>query len=157
MMLSDSARKVQDALEDFGLTLRVVEMPQSTRTAKDAAQAIGCMVAQIGKSIIFKGARSGKAILVVASGVNRVDEKIIAAHTGEPIEKASAEFVREATGFVIGGVPPTGFATPIETWIDEDLFQFAEIWAAAGTPSAVFALTPVELARITGGRTIKVH
>jgi prolyl-tRNA editing enzyme YbaK/EbsC (Cys-tRNA(Pro) deacylase) len=156
MMLSDSARKVQDALEHFGLTLRVIEMPQSTRTAKDAAQAIGCTVAQIGKSIIFKGAQSGKAILVV-SGVNRVDEKIIAAHTGEPIEKASAEFVREATGFAIGGVPPMGFTAPIETWIDEDLFQFAEIWAAAGTPSAVFALTPGELLRITAGRTIKVH
>ncbi len=156
-MLPDSAKKVQEALERSGLTLRVVEMPQSTRTAKDAAEAIGCKVAQIGKSIVFRGAQSGKAILVVASGVNRVDEKIIAGHTGEAIEKASADFVREATGFVIGGVPPTGFATPIETWIDEDLFQYAEIWAAAGTPYAVFALTPEELVRITAGRIAKIH
>jgi len=143
--LSPSARRVQEYLEARGFALSVVELPGSTRTAVDAATAIGCEVAQIVKSLIFKGKTSGEAVLVVASGVNRVDEKKITALLGESIGKADADFVRAATGFAIGGVPPVGHATPIRTVMDEDLLNFSEIWAAAGTPHAVFRLTPAIL------------
>jgi prolyl-tRNA editing enzyme YbaK/EbsC (Cys-tRNA(Pro) deacylase) len=147
---------VQEALDRSGLAFRVVEMPASTRTAKEAAAAIGCSVAQIAKSIVFRGAASGNPILVVASGVNRVNEQAVAGLAGEAIEKASAEFVRERTGYAIGGVPPVGFATPIATWIDQDLLQFEEVWGAAGTPFAVFSLDPRRLAEITGGAVRRV-
>ena len=150
--LSASAQKVQDALASKGMQLQVVELPDSTRTAVEAAQAIGVSVGQIVKSVIFKGKRSGKPILVIASGTNRVQEKLIEALIGEPLGKADADFVREQTGFVIGGVPPVGLAHPIETFIDQDLLQYDEIWAAAGTPHAVFRLTPAELQRIAGGQ-----
>src|SRR5216683_2810759 len=119
--LPDSARRVQEALDRSGLAFRVVEMPASTRTAKEAAAAIGCTVAQIAKSILFRGAVSGSPLLVVASGGNRVNEQAVAALAGEPLEKASPDFVRQATGYAIGGVPPAGFPTPIATWIDRDL------------------------------------
>ncbi len=154
--LPASARRVQDALEAIGLPLKVVEMPDTTRTAQEAAAAIGCTVAQIAKSIIFRGARTGKPVLVVASGTNRVNERRIAEHTGEPLEKAKPEFVRSATGYVIGGVPPVGFPDPVETWVDEDLLSFGEVWAAAGTPYAVFCLDPQLLPKVTGGQVIKV-
>ena len=154
--LPPSAVKVQRALDAHGAAFRVVEMPATTRTAQEAATAIGCDVGQIAKSILFKGTTSGKAILVVASGVNRINEKRIAAHTGEPLGKATPDFVRAATGYVIGGVPPLGFPQRIETWIDRDLLQYAEIWAAAGTPYAVFSLTPAVLADLTGGTVIDV-
>jgi prolyl-tRNA editing enzyme YbaK/EbsC (Cys-tRNA(Pro) deacylase) len=126
-------------------------MPSSTRTAPEAAAAIGCSVSQIAKSILFKGATSGKPILVIASGTNRVDEKLVAEWTGERLAKAAPDFVREATGYVIGGVPPVGFPQPIETWIDADLLQYNEVWAAAGTPFTVFSLDPRALADLTGG------
>lgn len=150
--LAPSAQKVQDALAALGLTLEVKELPQTTRTSAEAAAAICCQVAQIAKSLVFKGKQSGKAILVIASGANRVNEKVVAVLVGEPIERPDAEFVRAKTGFVIGGVPPLGHAEPLETLIDEDLFQFGEIWAAAGTPNAVFHLTPADLLRMTNGR-----
>lgn len=149
--LSLSAQKVQDALNQFGVSLQVVEFDASTRTAQDAANAIGCTVGQIVKSLIFKGRQSGKPLLVLASGSNRVDEKKIAAIVGEKIEKADADFVRQHTGYVIGGVPPVGHASLMETLIDQDLLQYAEIWAAAGTPNAVFKLTTVDLQRIVVG------
>ena len=152
--LSPSAQKVQDALNQFGMTLQVVEFDASTRTAQDAANAIGCTVGQIVKSLIFKGRQSGKPILVLASGVNRVDEKKIAALLGEKIDKADADFVRQHTGFVIGGVPPVGHASPMETLIDEDLVQYADIWAAAGTPNAVFKLTTADLQQIVVGARV---
>jgi prolyl-tRNA editing enzyme YbaK/EbsC (Cys-tRNA(Pro) deacylase) len=154
--LSSSARKVQDALEARGFACQVVELPASTRTAKEAAQAIGCRVEQIVKSLIFKGQQSGKPILVVASGTNRVNEKRLGELAGEPIEKASADFVRQHTGFAVGGVPPTGHLEPIETFIDEDLLQHEEIWAAAGTPFAVFRLTPADLQAMTGGEVVSI-
>lgn len=154
--LSPSARKVQEALQALGMSLQVVELPGSTRTAVEAAQAIGCQVGQIVKSIIFKAKRSQKAILVIASGSNRVNEKQIEALIGEPLGKADADFVREQTGFVIGGVPPVGHANSLETFIDQDLLQYEIIWAAAGTPHAVFRLTPADLLRITTGRVIDV-
>lgn len=154
--LSSSAQKVQDVLSAFDLALHVKEFPHTTRTSAEAAAAIGCQVAQIAKSLVFKGKQSGRAILVIASGANRVNEKAVAALVGEPIERPDADFVRSKTGFAIGGVPPLGHAEPLETLIDEDLFQFSEIWAAAGTPNAVFSLTPANLLRITQGRVAAV-
>ena len=154
--LPPSAARVQEALRAHNAPLRVVEMPASTRTAQEAAAAIGCSVSQIAKSILFRGAATGKPILVIASGTNRVDEKLVAARAGEPLAKATADFVRESTGYVIGGVPPIGFPQPIETWIDADLLQFTEVWAAAGTPFAVFSLDSNALAALTGGTVVQV-
>lgn len=150
--LSPAAQKVQDALESFGLSNPVIELPQSTRTAIEAAQAIGCQVAQIVKSLVFKGQRTGRPILVLASGINRVDETALSALASEPVEKANADYVRQHTGFSIGGVPPLGHIEKMDIFIDEDLLTHEEIWAAAGHPRAVFQITPAELIRITGGR-----
>jgi prolyl-tRNA editing enzyme YbaK/EbsC (Cys-tRNA(Pro) deacylase) len=150
---SPSALKVQAALGD---RFEVLEFDASTRTAADAAAAIGCTVAQIAKSLIFRGAASNRPVLVVASGVNRVDETKVAEQVGEGIARADAAFVREATGFAIGGVPPVGHEKPPTVLIDESLMHFAEIWAAAGTPNAVFRLTPADLVGLTGGRTVAV-
>ncbi|MBN2550468.1 MAG: YbaK/EbsC family protein [Anaerolineales bacterium] len=154
--LSPSARKVQEALQILGMSLQVVELPGSTRTAVEAAQAVGCQVGQIVKSIIFKAKRSQRAILVIASGPNRVDERRIERLIGEPLGKADADFVREQTGFVIGGVPPLGHAHSLETFIDQDLLQYDILWAAAGTPHAVFQLTPGDLLRMADGQVIDV-
>ena len=154
--LSSSAQKVQQVLDAFGLKLQVMEMPDSTRTAQDAAQAIGCLVGQIVKSLVFKTKRSRRPILVVASGQNRVDERKLEALLQEPLGKADADFVRQQTGFAIGGVPPVGHAMPIETFVDKDLLQYESIWAAAGTPRAVFRLTPAELVKITGGKVVDI-
>jgi len=143
---------VQAALERAGLPFRVVAMPSTTRTAAEAAAVIGCTVAQIAKSILFRGAATGKPILVVASGTNRVDERRVAELAGQALGKADADFVRQSTGYAIGGVPPVGFPQPIETWIDRDLLQHKEVWAAAGTPFTVFCLDPSFLAAITGGK-----
>ena len=151
---SPSALKVQAAL---GERFEVLEFDASTRTAADAAAAIGCEVAQIAKSLIFRGATSGRAVLIIASGVDRVDEKKAAAAVGERIARADADFVREATGFSIGGVPPVGHKMPPITLIDESLMRFAEIWAAAGTPNAVFRLTPADLVEMTGGRAVAIQ
>jgi prolyl-tRNA editing enzyme YbaK/EbsC (Cys-tRNA(Pro) deacylase) len=133
-----------------------MELPQSTRTAADAAKAIGCEVGQIAKSLVFRAIESGSAVLVIASGTNRVNESAIAAAIGEPIGKADADFVRARTGFAIGGVPPIGHPEPIRTFIDEDLLRFDRIWAAAGTPNAVFELSPADLGQLTGGSVIRV-
>lgn len=154
--LPDSALRVQAALAKLGTPFRVVIMPETTRTAHDAAAAIGCSVGQIAKSIMFRGAVTGKPVLVIASGVNRINEKSVSGLVGEPIVKASADFVRESTGFAIGGVPPIGFPRPIETWIDKTLLDHSEIWAAAGTPNAVFSLDPRSLPEITGGTAVEV-
>ncbi len=155
-MLSKSAQSVQDALFKQGLTAKVVELPASTRTAEEAAQAIGCQVAQIVKSLIFRTKHSNRPILVLASGVNRVNEKTITTHVGEEIVKADADFTRTATGFAIGGIPPIGHTQPIETYIDQDLLQYPEIWAAAGTPHAVFSLDSAALPELTKGIVILV-
>jgi prolyl-tRNA editing enzyme YbaK/EbsC (Cys-tRNA(Pro) deacylase) len=137
------------------LELHVVEMPDSTRTSVEAAQAVGCEVAQIAKSLVFKSA-SGRAVLVITSGINRVNEKRVAAELGESLGKADADFVRQQTGFAIGGIPPVGHVQPIETFVDEDLLQYDVIWAAAGTPRAVFRLTPADLRKMTNGKVICV-
>jgi prolyl-tRNA editing enzyme YbaK/EbsC (Cys-tRNA(Pro) deacylase) len=156
MNLSSSALKVQQALNAIGMQLEVIELPDSTRTSLEAAQALGCRVGQIAKSIIFQAITSQRPILVIASGSNRVNEKVIAALIGEVIGKADADFVRQRTGFVIGGVPPVGHTERLETFIDQDLLQYRKIWAAAGTPHAVFRLTPDDLLRMTGGLVIKI-
>jgi prolyl-tRNA editing enzyme YbaK/EbsC (Cys-tRNA(Pro) deacylase) len=154
--LSKNAKRVQTALAGFGLDLVVVEFPESTRTAQDAANAIGCQVEQIVKSLVFQCRPSGKAILIAASGGNRVNEKRIKEILGEKIVRADAEFVRQVSGFPIGGVPPVAHTQPIETIIDEDLMQYQEIWAAAGTPNAVFPLKPQQLVLITAGKVEKI-
>src|SRR5512135_991474 len=117
--LSQSAQKVQTALQEMGLPCQVVELPASTRTAVEAAQAVGCEVGQIVKSLIFKGGETNRPILVIASGPNRVDETLLANLANEPIKKADADFVRSSTGFAIGGVPPVGLSNPVLTFIDE--------------------------------------
>lgn len=154
--LSSSAKKVQRALEALGMQLNVLELPDSTRTAVDAAEAIGCQVGQIVKSLVFKTLETQRPILVAASGPNRVDVEKIGALVGEPIGKADADFVRQHTGFAIGGVPPVGHDEPLQTFIDQDLLEYDQIWAAAGTPHAVFRLSPEELVSMTGGRVARV-
>jgi prolyl-tRNA editing enzyme YbaK/EbsC (Cys-tRNA(Pro) deacylase) len=152
--LPKSAQRVQAALCAYNLALSVVEFPDSTHTAKEAADAIGCQVCQIAKSLVFKRHTTGTPVLIIASGSNRVNEKTLKALLGEKIDKADADFVQEQTGYAIGGIPPVGHIKPIETFLDEDLMGYDVIWAAAGTPHAVFSVTPAALAEITGGRVI---
>ncbi len=154
--LSPSAQKVQEALKALGYPFIVKESELHTRTAQQAAETVGCTLGQITKSLIFKGLLSGKPILVLTSGVNRVDEARLSAYTGEPIGRADPDFVRTVTGFAIGGVPPIAHAQPTETYLDEDLMKYASIWAAAGTPNALFELTPEALKTMTGGQVIQV-
>ena len=150
--LKGSALRVQQALEALGLGFDVREFPESTRTSAEAAAAIGCAVEQIAKSLVFRGAESGEAVLIMASGANRVDPAKAEVLLGEAIGRADADFVRAETGFAIGGVPPLGHDRPLATLIDEDLLAFEVIWAAAGTPNAVFPLSPQDLVDLTGGR-----
>jgi len=154
--LSPSSQKVQDALRALGFSNQVMELQSTTRTSAEAAQAVGCRVEQIAKSILFQGKNSHKPILVIASGVNRVNEKKIEEFISEPLGKADADYVRNRTGFVIGGVPPIGHLEKLEIFIDEDLLQYEEIWAAAGNPNAVFNLTPSDLIKMTGGRVVSI-
>lgn len=154
--LKKSAEKVQSVLNEFRFELNVIELSDSTRTAQEAANTIGCTVSQIAKSLIFQGKTTKNPILIIASGTNRINEKAIKEYIGEKLGKADAGFVLEHTGFAIGGIPPIGHKTPITTFIDEDLMQYEEIWAAAGTPNAVFKLTPKILAEITKGNIICV-
>jgi prolyl-tRNA editing enzyme YbaK/EbsC (Cys-tRNA(Pro) deacylase) len=155
--LPAAAQRVQDALAQRGHAGRVRVMPASTRTSAEAAAAIGCTVAEIAKSIIFRAKPSQRAVLVIVSGVNRVDEKKVAAVIGEGIGKADAEFVRGRTGYIIGGVPPLAHDTPPIVLIDEDLLKLANIWAAAGTPHAVFPLTPPQLVALTNGKVADIR
>ncbi len=156
MPLPESAQRVQAALAAAGFDNAVVEMPASTATAADAAAACGCTVAQIAKSLIFRGAESDCAYLIIASGTNRVNERAVGQLLGEPLARADADFVRAATGFAIGGVPPLGHPAKLTTLVDRDLMAHDVIWAAAGTPRAVFQLTPDVLARLAGGRVVDV-
>lgn len=155
-LLSPSPQKVQDALRTLGFNNQVVELQVTTRTSAEAAQAVGCQVEQIAKSIVFRGKQTDKPILVIASGPNRVNEKRIAEYISEPLGKADADYVRKHTGFVIGGVPPIGHLEKLEIFIDEDLLKYDEIWAAAGSPNAVFKLMPSELIQMTGGRVVSI-
>lgn len=156
-ILSKSAQSVQDALSKKGLTCKVIELSASTRTAQQAAETIGCTVAQIVKSLLFCTVKEKKPILILVSGVNRVNEKIIEEQIGTQIVKADADFTREVTGFAIGGIPPIGHKQKIDTFIDQDLLALQELWAAAGTPNAVFSLQATDLVNLTGGKVIKVQ
>ncbi len=155
-LLKPSSQKVQAALAAQGVPCIVKEFPASTRTSAEAAAAIGCDVAQIAKSLVFRCRESDRPLLVIASGSNRVNETTISQIIGEPIGKASADFVREKTGFAIGGIPPVAHAEPIQTLIDEDLLHHNQLWAAAGTPHSVFQLTPDTLMQITQGQVVSV-
>jgi prolyl-tRNA editing enzyme YbaK/EbsC (Cys-tRNA(Pro) deacylase) len=154
--ISPSAQKVQDTLRGLGFDYNVIEFVESTRTAQEAADRVGCQLGQIVKSLIFRGQTSDTGLLVLTSGANRVDENKIGQYMGEPVGRAEADFVRSATGFAIGGVPPVGHAQPIETYIDEDLMQYPIVWAAAGTPNAVFELSSSDLVKITHGKIMCV-
>jgi prolyl-tRNA editing enzyme YbaK/EbsC (Cys-tRNA(Pro) deacylase) len=152
-----SAERVREALAALGLAPEIREFSETTRTSADAAAAIGCTVGQIAKSLVFREAGSDRAVLVIASGANRVDEKRVSAALGSRIVKADAAFVRDKTGFAIGGVAPVGHTEKPIVVIDADLLQYAEIWAAAGTPNSVFRLTPEGLEAMTGGQVIAVR
>jgi prolyl-tRNA editing enzyme YbaK/EbsC (Cys-tRNA(Pro) deacylase) len=156
MTLSPTAQKVQDLLTSQGFNCNVIEHTESTRTAQEAADRAGCELGQIIKSLIFKGKISHKPILVLTSGANRVDEKRISEYAGESIVRAEADFVRKVTGFAIGGVPPLGHAQKMETYLDEDLLQYKTVWGAAGTPNAIFELTPDDLIKMTAGKVVRV-
>ncbi|HUN86667.1 MAG TPA: YbaK/EbsC family protein [Terracidiphilus sp.] len=131
-------------------------MPATTRTAQDAASAIGCTVGQIVKSLVFQGIESGKPYLILASGPNRVNEASFGVLAGESIQRAKPDFVRECTGFAIGGVPPLGHSSRLPTWMDEELFVYETVWAAAGTPESVFAIAPKDLASATIATIIRL-
>jgi prolyl-tRNA editing enzyme YbaK/EbsC (Cys-tRNA(Pro) deacylase) len=154
--LGASVRRVQEALAAAGGGHTVIALERSARTSAEAAVAVGCKVDQIAKSLVFRGRQSQRAVLIIASGGNRVDERKVAALVDEPIGRADADFVRQRTGFAIGGVAPVAHAEPLTILIDEDLLQWPEIWAAAGHPNTVFKLTPAELVRLTGGRVAAV-
>jgi prolyl-tRNA editing enzyme YbaK/EbsC (Cys-tRNA(Pro) deacylase) len=156
MMLSESAKRVQIVLDEMGVKVEVVELPQSTRTAKEAANAVQCELGQIVKSLVFRGVRTHQPVLLLTSGANRVDEGKVEPWVGEPVKMADATFVRSETGFAIGGVPPIGHIHRLLTLIDEDLLQYKILWAAAGTPHAVFKLSVVDLFRLTKAIAIRV-
>ena len=148
--MSKSVNRVKAAAEAAGLTVEILRMPDSTRTAAEAAAACGCDVAQIVKSLIFKGGESGALKLLLVSGANQVDLEKAAALVGEPLERADPKEVREITGFAIGGVSPLGHMSPVETWMDETLLSFGTVWAAAGAPNAVFEASPDALKKAAG-------
>ncbi len=155
--LSKSAHSVQAALDKLMLECKVLELPNSTRTALDAASAIGCDIAQIVKSLVFRTKKTARPVLILASGPNRVDIQSLANYLGENIEKADAKFVKEVTGFAIGGIPPIGHKNPIDfIYIDKDLLKFDEVWAAAGTPNGVFCIKSQDLLKATGGQLINI-
>lgn len=152
--LSHRAKCVQEFLFARGFSFEVKELPGSTRTAQEAADSIGCAVSQIAKSLVFKEKKTDRPVLVIASGSNRVDLKKIQKSTGLRLGKADGNFVKERIGFAIGGVPPVGHNEPLETLLDRDLKEYETIWAAAGTPFAVFQLKPVDLEPLTQGKWI---
>tara|TARA_Y100001960_G_scaffold313976_1_gene377579 strand:- start:964 stop:1446 length:483 start_codon:yes stop_codon:yes gene_type:complete len=152
--LKSSSLKVQEFLSQNGQDFVVQEMPSSTRTASDAAESIGCTVSQIAKSLIFKHGETGDPVLVVASGSNMVCSDKVKEATGIVLLKADAAFVREKVGFAIGGVPPVAHHASVHTILDNDLNQYSEIWAAAGTPNSVFKLNPQKLGELTRGQWI---
>ncbi|MGI8610134.1 MAG: YbaK/EbsC family protein [Candidatus Dormibacteria bacterium] len=155
--LGRSAQRVAEELRRRGAEVEVVELPASTRTAVEAASAIGCEVAQIAKSLVFRTAETSRPVLVIASGANRVEVAILAAQLGEQVVRADPDWVRETTGFAIGGIPPVAHRTAPVTYIDEDLLQLEEIWAAAGTPNSVFRMRGADLPRLTGGTILRLR
>lgn len=152
-----TALRTQQLLADAGLSAQVVEFEQPTRTSAEAAEAVGCSVAEIAKSVVFRNKSEGGAVVVVASGANRVSEAKVAACLGVKLGRADADFVRTSTGYVIGGVAPLGHAHPVRLVLDQDLQQFDTVWAAAGTPFSVFPLAPLALQRLTGANWAEVR
>jgi prolyl-tRNA editing enzyme YbaK/EbsC (Cys-tRNA(Pro) deacylase) len=146
----DAVKRVAADAEAKGLKISIVETKTSARSAAEAADAVGAQVGQIVKSLVFRGRKSGDAYLLLVSGANRVDEAAMAVLLGEALERPDADFVRTATGFAIGGVSPLGGSAPLRTVMDEDLFQYATVWAAAGTPRHVFEVVPLQLRSATG-------
>jgi len=146
--LPESSKKVESALLEQGFHCPIVQFSSTTKTSKDAAAAIGCTLEQIGKSIVFKTRHTNKPVLVLASGPNRVNEKTLELYVGEPVDKADANFVKESTGYAIGGVPPLGHAHPVDIFIDEDLLKCEEVWTAAGTSNSVFKICRNDLLKI---------
>jgi prolyl-tRNA editing enzyme YbaK/EbsC (Cys-tRNA(Pro) deacylase) len=147
--MSDSVERVRAALSAAGHPDTIGLFPDGTRTAQDAANAVGCTVAQIAKSIVLRAGE--QTVLVIASGVNRVDVGKIARAIGQPVKPADGRWVRDVTGFAIGGVAPVGHLSPPRVFIDADLMTLDPVFAAAGTPKHVFRTSPAELARMTGG------
>jgi prolyl-tRNA editing enzyme YbaK/EbsC (Cys-tRNA(Pro) deacylase) len=152
-----STDRVRAAAEAAGLALDIRRMPQTTRTAEDAAAACGTSVGQIVKSLVFRKAESGEPVLLLVSGTNKVDQTAIKSAIGEALERMDAREVRERTGFAIGGVAPLGSLAPIATYMDRDLLEFASVWAAAGAPDAVFEVEPRALADAAGATIIAVR
>lgn len=152
--LKDAALRVQECARDLGLEVTVRQMPASTRTAQEAASACGCEVGQIVKSLIFRGRSSGRPYLLLVSGSKRVDENRAATAIGEALSRPDARYVREVTGYAIGGIPPIGHATSLTGYFDRDLLRYDVVWAAAGTPEAVFAVAPARLLKATGATVI---
>ena len=147
-----SVQRVADALEQLGIRVEITEFAESTRTAEEAAAAVNSTLGQIVKSLVFLAGE--QPVLALVSGTNRVDTEKLAAVAGVQIKRANADIVREATGFSIGGVPPVGHSTPLPTYLDRDLLQYQVVWAAAGTPNAVFPVAPDELQRVTNATVI---
>lgn len=152
--LSRSAQRVADALADAGIDAEVRVLPDSARTAKDAAAALGCGVSQIVKSLVFRAVDTDRPVLVLASGPDRVDEDRLAALVGAPIEQAKATWVKQRTGFAVGGVPPLGHTERLIPYVDANLLRHTTVWAAAGTPHAVFGSDPRTLVAVTGGTVV---
>lgn len=153
--LAPSAQKVADAAAALGLPIEIVTFSESTRTAEEAAVAIGCTVGQIVKSLVFKA--GDDPVIALVSGANQLDTRKLAGLLGvgrKQVSRADADTVRAATGYAIGGVPPFGYVTGLIPYIDQDLTQYAQIWAAAGTPFAVFAVAPDDLVRVTNGQVV---
>lgn len=150
--MKPSAQKVADALAARGVETEVIEFPESTRTAEEAATAVGTTPARIVKSLVFMA--EDEPVLALVSGANRLDMARLAARLGRPVRRASADEVRAATGFAIGGVPPLGHAQPLTVFIDRDLTAFETVYAAAGTPNTVFPIAPRDLERVTGGEVL---
>lgn len=154
--LKEASRRFQQAAAELGLTVEITEHAVSSRTAEEAGAACGCTVGQIVKSLIFRGAKSGRPIMLLVSGANRVDQIGVAKAIGEPLDRPDAGYVRDLTGYAIGGIPPLGHKTAIATYIDRDLMQHAVIWAAAGTPNSVFPVAPERLAEFARATIISV-
>ena len=154
--LSDTAQRVQEALRAGGFANTVLELAVAVKTAAAAAEAVGCTPAQIVKSLVFQRVTSGTPVLVVASGANRVSEAKLEGLLGEPVRMGPPKFVREVTGYAIGGIPPLGHAQKLDTIVDAHLMTLEGLWAAAGHPNSLFALTPGELVSMTGGRVAEV-
>jgi prolyl-tRNA editing enzyme YbaK/EbsC (Cys-tRNA(Pro) deacylase) len=154
--LPRSSRRVHDALVALGLPADIHRMADSTRTAPEAAAAVGCEVGAIVKSLVMRGVDSGEPVLALVSGSNRADLDVLAKTVGEAIERPDAQWVREVTGYAIGGIPPVGHPQHVTTLLDEDLLRYETVWAAAGNPHAVFPVAPDALAKATGATVTRL-